>query len=277
MTVRQNVEYPLRARGKKDALRSGRAREILSLVRCDHLTDRLPAELSGGQQQRVALARALAAAPALVLFDEPLSNLDAVIRVELRSQLRQLHSTLGYTGIYVTHDQVEALSLGDRVAVMRAGRIEQLTSPAELFARPLTDYVASFVGLRNRIPLRLEGRTLLASAGPVRLTMDAPVGALAMHVRPEDVSVASPDGPGLDGACLEGIGHVVEVLYAGLDVEYVVQFGTEMLFAKTTRPQMIFSPGDRARIAIAADHALVYSDGHLVWTDAVPQRLSAAT
>jgi iron(III) transport system ATP-binding protein len=123
MTVRRNVEYPLRARGATAAERVTRVDEVLKIVQCGHLADRLPAMLSGGQQQRVALARALASKPAVMLLDEPLSNLDALLRVELRAQLRAIHHEVKFTGVYVTHDQTEAFSLGTQVAVMNAGRV----------------------------------------------------------------------------------------------------------------------------------------------------------
>ncbi|MBF3005360.1 ABC transporter ATP-binding protein, partial [Pseudomonas aeruginosa] len=118
------------------------------------LAGRYPAELSGGQQQRVALARALAASPQLLLFDEPLSNLDASLRLHLREQLRSLHRELGYTAVYVTHDQSEALALADRIAVMHGGRLVQLGTPQEIYARPASAFVAGFVGFDNLLALR---------------------------------------------------------------------------------------------------------------------------
>jgi iron(III) transport system ATP-binding protein len=157
MTVRQNVEYPLRAQHKKDLIKSGRVDRILDLVQCSHLAKRLPATLSGGQQQRVSLARALVAQPALLLFDEPLSNLDAMLRLELRRQLREIHRRTGFTGIYVTHDQQEALGLADRIAMMEAGRLVQVGRPEELYESPATEFVAEFMGMSNHFTARREG------------------------------------------------------------------------------------------------------------------------
>jgi iron(III) transport system ATP-binding protein len=145
MKVRKNVAYPLRSRGRSAAIHEGRVEEVLDIVQCGHLADRYPPELSGGQQQRVSLARALAARPALLLLDEPLSNLDALLRVELRAQLRLLHRELRFTGVHVTHDQEEAIALGTRVAVMNAGRVEQIGDPIEVYRAPATEYVADFL------------------------------------------------------------------------------------------------------------------------------------
>ena len=131
MTVQRNVEYPLRARRQPREQRVRRVEEVLKVVQCGHLADRLPSMLSGGQQQRIALARAMAPNPAVLLLDEPLNNLDALLRDELRAHLRSIHREIGFTGIYVTHDQTEAFTLGTRVAVMNAGRIEQLGTAAQ--------------------------------------------------------------------------------------------------------------------------------------------------
>lgn len=153
MTVEANVAYPVRARrGAGDSRQL--ARRALRQVGLEELAGRYPAELSGGQQQRVALARALAASPQLLLFDEPLSNLDASLRLHLREQLRSLHRELGYTAVYVTHDQSEALVLADRIAVMHGGRLAQLGTPQEVYARPASAFVAGFVGFDNLLALR---------------------------------------------------------------------------------------------------------------------------
>jgi iron(III) transport system ATP-binding protein len=151
MTVRKNIRYPLKSRRLKAEIERGDVESTARLVECDHLLDRYPAELSGGQQQRVALARALVARPKVVLFDEPLSNLDARLREQMRSEIHELHQRTHFTGIFVTHDQSEALALGDRIAIMRDGAIEQLDSPQRVFARPATEYVAAFIGLSNRL------------------------------------------------------------------------------------------------------------------------------
>ena len=151
MTVRKNIGYPLRTRAIKRDQASEWIEEVAGLVDTTPLLDRYPAQLSGGQQQRIALARGLVARPELVLFDEPLSNLDARLRDQVRTEIHELHARLGFTAVYVTHDQVEALALGDRLAIMRAGALEQLATPDDIFEEPATEYVASFIGMANRL------------------------------------------------------------------------------------------------------------------------------
>jgi len=151
MTVRRNIGYPLKARGMRTSLKDGSIERTAQMVECDALLDRYPMQLSGGQQQRVALARALVARPEVILFDEPLSNLDARLRDQMRTEIHELHQREQFTAIFVTHDQSEALALGDRIAIMRAGRIEQLDTAERVFERPATEYVAAFIGLSNRL------------------------------------------------------------------------------------------------------------------------------
>ncbi|MFH1538266.1 MAG: ABC transporter ATP-binding protein [bacterium] len=158
LTARQNVEYGLRFRNMPKAERRRRAEELLDALQIGGLAARQPAQLSGGQQQRVALARALVIRPDILLLDEPLSNLDARLRTEMREEIRRLHALFGYTGLYVTHDQEEALSLADRLAVMRGGRIEQAGTPEEVYSRPRSAFVARFVGDSNVIEATVKGR-----------------------------------------------------------------------------------------------------------------------
>jgi iron(III) transport system ATP-binding protein len=153
MTVRDNIGYPLKVRRKKDALRSGAVEKAAAMVDTGHLLDRYPSQLSGGQQQRVAVARGLVAEPDLVLFDEPLSNLDARLRDQVRTQIHQLHQRLGFSAVFVTHDQSEAFALGDRLAIMKDGRLEQCDTPQRVFDEPGSDYVAAFIGMGNRLAL----------------------------------------------------------------------------------------------------------------------------
>ncbi len=152
LTARDNVAFGLRVRRRDAATRRSRADELLELVELGRQADQYPHQLSGGQQQRVALARALAIEPAVLLLDEPLSALDAKVRLQLREQIRSLQLRLGTTALFVTHDQEEALSMADRVGVMQAGRLEQIATPDELYARPSTAFVAEFVGTMNRLP-----------------------------------------------------------------------------------------------------------------------------
>src|SRR5688572_9502739 len=152
MTVTENVCYGLKLRKVSAADMATRSRAVLEKVGLTGLGERYPGQLSGGQQQRVALARALVLNPLMLLLDEPLSNLDAKIRVQVRSEIRKLQRSLGITTVYVTHDQEEALSLSDRVAVMRDGRIQQVATPKTLYERPVNRFVADFVGTNNFIP-----------------------------------------------------------------------------------------------------------------------------
>ena len=158
------------------------------------MLDRYPAQLSGGQQQRVALSRGLVARPDLVLFDEPLSNLDARLRDLVRTEIHELHARLKFTAVYVTHDQVEALALGDRLAIMRAGALEQLATPETTFEEPATDYVAGFIGMGNRIELRREDGHWVYEGQPVDdLSIDTPSSVIAIRARADDVTVLPAD------------------------------------------------------------------------------------
>ncbi len=195
MTARDNVAYGLRLRGVDGGSRKKRADEMLDLVGLGQQADRYPHQMSGGQQQRVALARALAIQPSVLLLDEPLSALDAKVRRGLREEIRRIQIMIGITTLFVTHDQEEALAMGDRVGVMSAGRLEQIAAPTELYDRPATAFVAEFVGLTNRLKgvagdgtvdvLGTRIPLLGGSAGP------GPVTAL---VRPEAVKLIPEDG-----------------------------------------------------------------------------------
>jgi putative spermidine/putrescine transport system ATP-binding protein len=163
MTARQNVEFGLRVRRQGRSDRGDRVGELLELVGLGHAGDRYPHQLSGGMQQRVALARALAIKPRMLLLDEPLSALDAKVRVQLREEIRRIQLELGITTLYVTHDQEEALSISDRVAVLWGGRIEQIGTPSEMYTAPATPFVAEFIGTMNR----LEGTIVDGSSGEI--------------------------------------------------------------------------------------------------------------
>jgi putative spermidine/putrescine transport system ATP-binding protein len=199
LTVAENVSFGLRVRRRAKAERSGRAGELLELVGLSDRGDRYPHQLSGGQQQRVALARALAVAPQVLLLDEPLSALDAQVRVQLREEIRRLQLELGITTVFVTHDQAEALSVADRVGVLRAGRLEQVAGPDELYERPATAFVAEFVGTMNRVPATLAGGEvqLLGTRRPVAGAAPPREGAVVALVRPEALlATADPVGTG---------------------------------------------------------------------------------
>ena len=189
MTALENVEFGLRMRKVATTERRVRAAETLDLVGLGHLGGRFAHQLSGGQQQRVALARALVTRPRVLLLDEPLSALDAKVRVQLRDEIRRIQTELGITTLFVTHDQEEALAVADRVAVMREGRIEQIGTPEELYTTPSTPFVADFVGLSNRVPAELTaGKVIIGSTTLAPLGEALPDGPVTALVRPEDVA-----------------------------------------------------------------------------------------
>jgi len=227
MTVAQNVAFGLSVRKVPAAERERRVGEALKTVRMDAYAARKPNQLSGGQQQRVALARALVIRPDVLLLDEPLSNLDARLRIELRSEIRRICKEAGMTAIYVTHDQKEALSMADRVAIVSGGKVVQVGPPAELYRRPATRFVAEFLGETNFLPGTVIERTengLLVKtgaavllAGTVSPLLDPAAKEVLLSIRPEALRPASQPGDNtLDG-------RVVESVYLGetaqLDVE----------------------------------------------------------
>ena len=190
MTSQENVEFGLKLRGVDATKRATKAREMLDLVGLAEFANRYASQLSGGQQQRVALARALAIEPSVLLLDEPLSALDAKVRVQLRDEIRRIQLEVGTTTLFVTHDQEEALAISDRVGVMSKGRLEQLDAPEELYARPVNAFVAAFVGLMNRLECTVEGgRTQLLGGSVDTLSNSVDSGPGLALVRPEQVSV----------------------------------------------------------------------------------------
>ncbi|WP_339128150.1 ABC transporter ATP-binding protein [Streptomyces sp. f51] len=222
LSALDNVAFGLRMRKVRTAERRSRAAELLDLVGLGDKGERFPHQLSGGQQQRVALARALALRPRVLLLDEPLSALDAKVRLSLREEIRRLQLELGITTLFVTHDQEEALSMADRVAVMRAGRLEQCASPAELYGRPATAFVAEFVGTMSRIPGTLDGERVDVLGRRLPVDGDAPApGAVDVLVRPEAVRVSA------DAA---GDARVVATAFLGAATRVTVRLsdGTEV-------------------------------------------------
>jgi len=196
MTVRQNIEYPLKLRKVNKAERARRVQDTADKVELGTLLDRRPSELSGGQRQRVALARAIVRTPKIFLMDEPLSNLDAKLRVTMRAELKHLHHELGVTTVYVTHDQMEAMTLADRVAVMREGRIVQLDTPKRIYSDPADLFVAGFIGSpsMNLIDGAVQDGRFIAEG------MDLPVSLpdrdeVVFGIRPEDLELADGDTP----------------------------------------------------------------------------------
>ncbi|MEO8137549.1 MAG: ABC transporter ATP-binding protein, partial [Betaproteobacteria bacterium] len=226
MTVLENVKFPLRFKAVEPAEAERRAREIAALVRIDGLLDRRPSQLSGGQQQRVALARALVKRPHLLLLDEPLSNLDAGLRLTMRTEIRRIQRELGVTTILVTHDQIEATTMADRVVVMNGGRVEQEGTAEDLYERPATLFVATFVGSPpiNLFDGQSAGGTL--SVNDARLSLTEPAqGAIVLGLRPECVRV---NGDGDSGRSISRITAVEpmgrEVLYTADSSFGVIRF-----------------------------------------------------
>ncbi|MEM8591318.1 MAG: ABC transporter ATP-binding protein [Pseudomonadota bacterium] len=195
MTVGENIGYPLKIARLPKAKREARVREAADKVEMGHLLTRRPGELSGGQRQRVALARAIVRTPQLFLMDEPLSNLDAKLRTVMRAELKHLQKELGTTTIYVTHDQVEAMTLADRIVILNDARIQQIASPAEIYARPANTFVAGFIGSppMNLITGTVAEGTFSHKAGQVPRVGEQD-GPATLGIRPEDISLAEGDG-----------------------------------------------------------------------------------
>ncbi|MBU4465898.1 MAG: ABC transporter ATP-binding protein [Actinobacteria bacterium] len=241
MTVFTNVAFPLRVRRRPKAEVVERVEKALDLVNLLHHRDSRPARISGGEQQRVALARALVQEPAVLLLDEPLSNLDAKLRVRVREDIRELQQRLGITMVVVTHDQEEALSISDRIAVMNAGRIEQFSSPTQLYARPATEFVATFIGSINRFDGAFDGVGIVP-------------GPDVVGVRPEEVTVSLVPLPGALPAVVERViphGHFSEVQLRRSDV-------TLRAFVTGVVPVV------GAEVFAAIDTAMTFRDGRLV-------------
>ncbi|MBN0047714.1 ABC transporter ATP-binding protein [Streptomyces actuosus] len=250
-----NVAFGLRMRGVRTTERRTRATELLELVGLADKGRRFPHQLSGGQQQRIALARALALRPRVLLLDEPLSALDAKVRLTLREEIRRLQQELGITTLFVTHDQEEALSLADRVAVMHAGRLEQCAAPAELYGRPATAFVAEFVGTMSRIPGRFTDG--LVEVLGRRLPVDGPPPSAAdvdVLVRPEAVGVRADAGSGARVAATAFLGAATRVtvrLADGTEVKAdlptheaaALGAGTEVSVSLPDRPVLVADRG----------------------------------
>ena len=246
LTVAENVAFGLRVRHRGKDERAGRAQELLELVGLADRRDRYPHQLSGGQQQRVALARALAVAPTVLLLDEPLSALDAQVRVQLREEIRRIQLELGITTVFVTHDQAEALSVADRVGVLRAGRLEQVASPADLYDRPATAFVAQFVGTMNRLPATVGaagGAEVLGVRRPV--AGDVPSGGpVVALVRPESLTAhAEADGPD----------RVVTRTFSGATTRLAVRLadGSEVQVDVPSADSQDLHPGTAVRVGLA--------------------------
>ncbi|RMF87475.1 MAG: ABC transporter ATP-binding protein [Nitrospinota bacterium] len=260
LTVARNISYGLEVhKWKKERIKE-RVEELLHLVRLDGLGDRRIEELSGGQQQRVALARALALEPKVILLDEPLSNLDANLRVQMRATLRQIQRRVNISTIFVTHDQVEAMTISDRLVVMNRGRIEQVGTPVEIYEKPNNEFIASFIGYVNilegevkRIGKGTEPLVVSTQLGELEILSDEKELQVGKHVylviRPETIRICDQ---GEEGETNGFQGTIASVTYAGSTVKYGVDIdGKELTvdeYDPTTRG--IRSMGDRVRISI---------------------------
>jgi ABC-type Fe3+/spermidine/putrescine transport system ATPase subunit len=228
MTVLGNVGYGLRLRGVPKAEIRSRVAALLQMLNLSGLEGRKVTNLSGGQRQRVALGRALAIEPDLLLLDEPLSNLDAKVRVQLRSEIKSLQNRLGFTAIHVTHDREEAMTMADRIVVMDAGHIAQVGAPKEVYDHPVSPFVASFMGADNVIQLDVRGapdgiEVRAADANPVIWTGDAPVGPVAAYFRDDVAKLDAPDAH-VEGAIVLP-GRIAQRTYPGGHYRYAVAIG----------------------------------------------------
>jgi inositol-phosphate transport system ATP-binding protein len=249
MTVRQNILFPLRFKHAAAAEKDRRLAEAAGLVQIESLLDRLPSQLSGGQQQRVALARALVKAPQLLLLDEPLSNLDASLRLAMRSEIRRLQRCTGVTTILVTHDQIEATTMADRIVCMRHGRIEQMGTADELYGRPASLFVASFIGAPpiNLIAGRAGNGAFQADRLALAVEGEAQ-GDAVLGVRPEAVRLG--EGP------LSGVVEAVEPM--GRETLYVLDTPLGTLRALEAGAQRGFGQGDRLQLGFAESDTLLF-------------------
>ncbi|WP_436165400.1 ABC transporter ATP-binding protein [Bosea sp. LjRoot9] len=190
LSVSENVAFGLRRRKVVEATIASKVAEALELVRMGHLAARMPRELSGGQQQRVAIARAIVISPDILLLDEPLSNLDAKLRLSIRQEIRRLQKTLGITTVLVTHDQEEAMSIADRLVVMSQGRVQQIGTPADIYARPLNPFVADFIGQANFIAGSMHEGAFVTAGGASLAVENASADCDLLVIRPEQVEIS---------------------------------------------------------------------------------------
>jgi ABC-type Fe3+/spermidine/putrescine transport system ATPase subunit len=267
LTVAENVAFGLRERGGPRTAVAARVAEALQLVALSGYEARLPHQLSGGEQQRVAMARAVVYRPDVLLLDEPLSSLDVKLRLAMRAELKRLQRTLGITTVFVTHDQQEALAVSDRIAVMRAGRVEQVGTPIDVYESPASVFVADFVGGTNLLSgtiegpdaaglalVRLDARTVLS----VPMT-PAPLGRrVTLTAKPERVLL---DASNPTDACGPP-GEILEVTYLGANFSYFVGLGSQRLEARTVTPILRdgvpVAAGDRVSVRLPADAVRVF-------------------
>jgi spermidine/putrescine transport system ATP-binding protein len=270
MTVLRNVAFGLYRRGVSDPL--GRAHEALKLVELDHLAGRRPAQLSGGQQQRVALARAIVNRPALLLLDEPLGALDLKLRRQMQLELKTIQDDVGLTFLHVTHDQEEAMTMADTVAVMNKGEIEQMGAPEELYELPKTAFVANFLGQSNLFtgPVASSGEhSIIVDTAGTKLEVlkersQRHSGVVTIGVRPEKLTLLTQAPAAASGVNVLGPGVVSDVSFSGVSTQYLVEIpgaGTVTVFAQN----MVFGPvvnrGSEVWVSWGVEHGFGLADG----------------
>jgi iron(III) transport system ATP-binding protein len=261
MSVLENVAYGLRRSGIAKEAATRQALDGLAQVGLAGFDARQPSELSGGQQQRVAVARALVLEPSVLLFDEPLSNLDARLRRQMREEIRELQQRLRLTVVYVTHDQQEAMAVSDRIIVMNAGRIEQQGTPRDLYERPATPFLARFMGESNPARgsvQRLGPGMVKVRLGPAEIDVadtTAPDGAARIAVRPEAITVETASGP---AGALPGI--IAKASYLGTHMEYSIDTEAGTLFATCPKVERPLAPGDKVALVLAPRGVIIVSD-----------------
>ncbi len=258
LSVFENIAYGLRIKKlSNDEIRQ-RVGRIMALTKLTGLENRMPNQMSGGQQQRVSLARSLVVEPKVLLFDEPLSNLDAKLREEMRFEIRDLQRRLNITSIYVTHDQEEALALSDRIAVMNRGKLAQLGTPEEIYERPRSKFVADFIGLANFLPARVQtihDEHANVLVGDTPLLVNSSINAMPetdalIFVRPSDVKIIN------DGATENVLeGQVTKATYLGEKVDYRVRVGENMELRVQTDEATRHTPGERVHLYLPTAHA----------------------
>ncbi|MCC7425903.1 MAG: ABC transporter ATP-binding protein [Alphaproteobacteria bacterium] len=260
MTVRDNVGFPLSVRGMGAAQARTEVEDALRVVGLAELAGRHPSQLSGGQQQRVALARAIVGSPRVLLFDEPLSNLDAKLREGMRGEIRRLQRRLGIAAVYVTHDREEALSMSDRVIVMDHGRIVQIGTPQDLYRRPASRFVADFVGKVTFVALHRDdaaGPWLCPDGTPIALASTAQGGTRALAaIRPEDIRVqpGEPAGDAAADGANRFAGTIAEAHYTGPVTEYLIEAAGGVI---RTHAQIDLEPGARVTLSIPPDRIVL--------------------
>ena len=256
MSVRKNMGFGLKMRKHTAADIAQRVADAAAVLQIEHLLERRPRELSGGQRQRVAMGRAIVRKPKVFLFDEPLSNLDAKLRVDMRGEIKALHQRLKTTSIYVTHDQVEAMTMADRIVVLNAGQVEQIGTPLQLYHQPATRFVAGFLGApaMNFLPVNVDGDTVRLPGGGTRVVPGARQGASDLGVRPERMRVVGTDA-GDTAAQLHGSVSLVEPL--GADTLVTVLCAGHKLVVRVGGDSLLRA-GDEAHLALDADSVLLF-------------------